>query len=109
MDNHTVTVYRHPNPEIRSFLTTIDLSAPRVEYFKSPLTQEDDASLRPLGLIGAQMVRDILAVEGVLELRIKPKEIRVKKELSSSWEQIETQILEVVQRAIKKKKFKVIK
>lgn len=104
-----VEIYLHPNPEIRSFLTNIEISAYRVEKFKKPLEKDWEHTLKQLGVIGAQVAKEILAIQNVNEIHIKPKEIRVKKEISSSWETIEKKVVEILTRALRKKQIKVVK
>lgn len=104
-----VRIYNHPNPEMKSFLATVEISAPRVEHFKKPLDKDSEKILNQLGIIGAQIVKEIMAIPGVMEIRIKPKEIRMKKEGSSSWEEIEEKVLEILNRAVRKKQIKVVR
>lgn len=104
-----VKIYIHPNPEIRSFLTSTEISAYRVEKFKKPPKKDWEHTLKQLGVIGAQVAKEILAIEDVNEIHIKPKEIRIKKELSSSWESIEKKVVEILTRALRKKQIKVVK
>lgn len=87
-----VTIYEHPNPEMKSSLTTEDISAPRLEHFQRPLERYSETALKSLGVIGAQIVREIMGIPGVKEIRIKPKEIRMTKEIASSWGEIEGRI-----------------
>jgi hypothetical protein len=37
MRNQNVVIYHHPNPEMKSFLISEEISAQRVEHFKRPL------------------------------------------------------------------------
>ena len=104
-----VEIYLHPNPEIRSFLTNTEISAYRVEKFKKPLEKDWEHTLKQLGVIGAQVAKEILAIHDVNEIHIKPKEIRIKKEISSSWEAIEKKVVEILTRALRKKQIKVVK
>jgi hypothetical protein len=108
-DEKKVVIYHHPNPEIKSFLTTEEISAPRLEHFKRPLDNDSEGVLGELGLIGAQIVKDIMAIPGVMEIRIKPKEIRMKKERSSSWEDIEGRVLRILNRALRRKQIRAVK
>jgi len=50
-----------------------------------------------------------LAIQDVNEIHIKPKEIRIKKEISSSWETIEKKVVEILTRALRRKQIKVVK
>lgn len=109
MREQKVVIYNHPNPEMKSFLTTVEISTPRVEHFKKPLDKDSENILKQLGIIGAQIVKEIMAIPGVMEIRIKPKEIRMKKERSSSWEEIEERVLEILNRAVRKKQIKVVR
>jgi len=104
-----IEIYLHPNPEIRSFLTNTEISAYRVEKFKKPPEKEWEHTLKQLGVIGAQVAKEILAIQDVNEIHIKPKEVRIKKEFSSSWETIEKKVVEILIRALRKKQIKVVK
>jgi hypothetical protein len=109
IDDTKVEIYNHPNPEIKSFLTTVELSAPRVEIFKKPFDENREDSLNQLPLIGAQVVKNIMDIPGVREIIIRPKEIRLKKEISSSWEGIEKKVIEILTSALRRKQIKVVK
>jgi len=106
MRDNKVVIYHHPNGEIKSFLTPEEIFPPRVEYFKRPLDKDSEETLRSMGVIGAQVVKEIMAIPGVMEIRIKPKEIRMKKEVSFSWEDIEGKVLEILIRAIRRKQIR---
>jgi len=108
IDDTKVEIYNHPNPEIKSFLTTVELSAHRVEIFKKPLDKNREGSLDQLPLIATQIVKDIMATPGVREIIIKPKEILMKKETSSSWEGIEKRVIEIITSALRRKQIKVV-
>ena len=104
-----VEIYHHPNPEIRSFLTNIEISAHRVEKFKRPLEKDWENSLKQLGVIGGQVAKEIMAIQEVEEIYIKPKEMRIKKATSSSWDKIEKKVVEILTWALRRKQIKVIK
>ncbi|MFC1822478.1 NifU N-terminal domain-containing protein [Thermodesulfobacteriota bacterium] len=108
MDKPTVDIYHHPNPEIKSFLMEDALIPPYVERFKSPLDETSHKTLKKLGFIGAQVVKDIMNVPGISEIRIKPKEIIIKKELSFSWDDLEAKIMNILGRALKRKQIKAV-
>ena len=57
----------------------------------------------------ARIVKEILALSNVREIRIKPKEIRVKKEEYSSWGDIEDRVSEILNRALRRKKIRLVK
>ncbi|MFO7985194.1 MAG: NifU N-terminal domain-containing protein [Desulfatiglandaceae bacterium] len=104
-----VLVYRHPNLDIRSFLTSKEISSYRVEYFKRASFEQAADSLKALGAIGKQAIREIMALPGVEEVHIKPRELRIKKRTSISWNDIEPKIIKILQRAVRKKQIVRIK
>lgn len=109
MGEQKVVIYHHPNPEMKSFLTPLEIFPPRVEHLKNPLKEDSQAILKNMGLIGGQVVRDIMALHGVLALEVKPKEIRVKKEVSASWEDLQDRIVVILERGLRRKSMKVVK
>ena len=109
MEDGTVNIYHHPNPEIRSFLTQEDLFPPRVVLFKKPLQKTADEEFNKMGVFSSQIVRDIMALSGVKEIRVKPKEIRMTKEECASWEDIEEKVCQILERALRKKRIRRIK
>lgn len=109
MSKEGVVIYHHPNPEMRSFLTSEEISAFRVEHFKRPLTGNSEKALRSLGIIGAQIVKEIMAIQDVMEVWIKPKEIRIRKEESSSWKGVEEKVYQILDRAMRRKGMRLVK
>jgi hypothetical protein len=103
-----ITVYHHPNLEIRSYLIEEPISSLRVEHLKGPLTDETSKTLNELGLIGAQVAKEILGINGVNEIKMKPKEIWVKKASSSSWDELEVKIIGIIERALRRKKIRLV-
>src|SRR4030042_4011452 len=97
MGKQEVVIYHHPNPEMKSLLTPLEIFPPRVEHLKKPLTKDSEAALKQFGPIGVQIVRDIMALPGVIELQIKPKEIRVKKDVTASWEDLQDRIVVILE------------
>lgn len=108
MRDNKIIIYHHPNREIKSFLTPEEIFPPRVEFIRRPLGKDSEETLKSLGVIGAQVVKEIMAIEGVMEIRVKPNEIRMKKEELFSWEDIEGKILEILIRAVRKKQIRVV-
>lgn len=103
-----ITVYHHPNPQIRSYLLEESISSLRVEHLKGPLTAETAKSLTKLGLIGSQVAKEILEIGAVYEIRMKPKEVWVKKVELSSWDEVEEKIFNIIGRALRRKKIKLV-
>jgi hypothetical protein len=108
MSSDIIQVIVHPNPEIKSFLFHEPISAPWLEIYKKPLDSATEERISRLGAIGGQIVRDLLEIDGLNWIRINPKEIMLKKELRADWTQIEPAILEILHRALRKKRIHVI-
>ena len=109
MDDAKIEIYIHPNREIRSFMTPLDIFTPRVDHFKNPLDQASQETLKRLTILEARIVREIMAIPGVEEIYTKPKEIRLKKKPSSSWEDIQEKVITVLKRALRRKQIKVVR
>ncbi len=109
MSEPKINIYVHPNPEIKSFTTMEPISPPRVENFKKPLNPQSEESLKQLGVIGSQIVKEVMEIPGVNEIRIKPKEIRIKKEIDASWDDIEFIVCKILKRALQRKMIKIVK
>ena len=107
MPAQNVRIYDHPNPQ--SFLTSVEICAHRVEHFKRPLDRSSQKALEQIGAIGAQVVRDLMALPGVHEISIKPKEVRIKKGAAYSWGDIEERTLEILLRALKRKELRIVR
>lgn len=101
-------IYRHPNPEIRSYLTSAEISKYRVERFTAPGGDGFETQLKTLGTIGAYVVREILAIPGVREVEIKPREVRVKKGTPVSWDRIEPRIMRALNTAFRRKEMRLV-
>lgn len=109
MEEQDIQIYLHPNPEIRSYLTPDILTRPVFDTYEPPLEELPDGLSARLGTIGAQLVREILSVPGVVQLRIKPKELRIKKGPHASWDELEKALLRIVDRAVRKSRIRVLK
>ena len=109
MDSEDVRVYHHPNKEIRSYLTQDEITNPLHEAFENPLTEDEDRLAARLGSIGTHVVKEILALSGVAQIRFKPKEIRVRKIPDVTWDDLEPEILRIVERAVRRRRMRVLK
>lgn len=109
MEPEEIRVYNHPNTHIKSFLTNTVIWPYTVGHFKNPWREIPQDEIKNLGLVSTQLVREIMEIQGVAEIFIKPKEIRVKKEASSSWIEIESRVKSIVKRIIRKKQIKAVK
>jgi len=103
-----ITIYRHPNPEIRSYLTWVEISPYRVERFTASPGEGFESQLKAIGTIGGYAVQEILGIPGVREVEIKPRELRVKKETSGSWDLIEPKILHALNAAFRRKAMRLV-
>jgi hypothetical protein len=109
MSAQKVRIYDHPNPQLKSFLTSLEICAYRVEHFKRPLDRGSEKALEQIGAIGAQVVRDLMALPGVHEVSIKPKEVRIKKGTAYSWGDIQERALEILLRALRRKELRIVR
>jgi hypothetical protein len=109
MDKADIKIYQHPNPELKSFLTPIHIFPPQVHHLKNPLGEPTERALTQLNSVQVQTLKEMMAVPGVKEVYIKPNEIRMKKELSASWQEIETAILKILGRALRRLEIRIVK
>ena len=54
-------------------------------------------------------MKKVMAIPGVNEIRIKPHEIRMKKEEDASWEDIEDKVCKILKKALQRKGIKMVK
>lgn len=108
MGSDKIVTYEHPNPERRSYFTGEYISPPRGEVFRNPVTRDFEKRLQTLGAIGSQIVREALEISGVREIRIRPEEVLVTKEVSASWPSIENEIIRILRRALRKKRIQIV-
>nr|HID59721.1 hypothetical protein [Desulfobacterales bacterium] len=109
MSDSKIVIYHYANREIRSFLIHTEISGYRVEHFRGPVDRGSEDALKRLGVIGAQVVKGIMSIQGVMEIWIKPKEIRIRKEKTSSWDEIEKRIVKVLNEALRRKEIRALK
>ncbi len=109
METRDVRVYAHPNTDIRSYLTSEDITRPRVEVFTSAVEGDPDQRISELGTIGAQTVRELMKLPGLAKIRIKPQEVRVQKVPHASWDDLEEEILRIMERAVRKSRMHLMK
>ena len=105
----SVKIYHHPNPEIKSFLTMESIFPASVGVYKNPFNKIEKENLQRLDAITSQIVMGVMGLPGVKEIRIKPKEIRMKKEEEASWDDIEDKVCQILNRALIKKQIKRVK
>ena len=103
-----IQVYHHPNREIRSYLTTDEISRFRVEVFRAADREAFEDQLKGLGTIGEHVVREVTSIPGVRDLEIKPRELRVIKKTSASWDAIEEKIIQALNTAFRRKKIRIV-
>lgn len=108
MDKIKIVIYNHPNPEIKSFLSAVEIFPPRVESFKKSDNKEPADQLSWFDTVAARAVKELLEVPGVTEIRTKPKEVRMKKEEGSPWEPIVKEVVNILERALRKKNIRVL-
>jgi hypothetical protein len=104
-----VVVYHHPNPHIRSFLTSVEVFAPRVGHFKKRIDKGSKDTYEGLSVLEYQTVKDLMAIPGVEQITIKPREIRMTKGPSSDWEEIETKVVQILESTQRRKWMRLVK
>jgi hypothetical protein len=110
MKRDEIDIYHHPNKEIRSFITPVEIFPPRVQRIRKALQGDWKRTLDPSsGVLERQILRELLDLAGLEQITVKPKEIRLTKERSASWDEIEAAVLKILQRALIKKRIKAIK
>lgn len=109
MENYTVEIYNHPNGEMKSFLLPEPILPPLVLQFKNPLPELSNNVLKDLGSIGERIVLEIIDIQGVDYIRVKPKEIQVRKMVSTSWDEIEGKIRNIIESAVRRSRMKRVK
>lgn len=67
------------------------------------------SALTVLGTVASQIVRDIISIPGVREIRIKPNEVRVKKESYAQWEDIQERIVDTLRHALRKRQLRLVR
>jgi hypothetical protein len=105
----SIDIYYHPNEEIRSFLIPIEIFSRRVEHFQKPLPADWEKTLEPSGTLEKQIFRELLSISGIRRITAKPKELRITKERAAAWATLEPKILNVLKRAVARKRMKVVK
>jgi hypothetical protein len=68
----------------------------------------DDLAVK-LGTAGAQMVRDVMSIPGIAQIRVKPKEVRIRKVPHASWDVMEPEIIRIMDRTVRKSKMRILK
>lgn len=109
MESRAIRIYYHPNLEIRSYLTPEPVTRPLVETFKRPLREDLELVVTRLGTAGAHMVRDLMSLPGIEHIRVKPKEVRIKKNPASSWNELEPGVLKIMERAVQRSRMRVLR
>lgn len=104
-----ISVYHHPNLQIRSFLVEEAISNPVVQSFRAPYSAGDSRELGLLGSVGRQVVTEIMNLPGILEIRIKPKEVRIIKKEGTGWEELEPAIIKTLSSALRRKRLRRVK
>ena len=104
-----IVVYEHPNPHIKSFFIPDPIWPARVEVFRALLPQSSREEMKGMGNICEHVVRELLDIPGVIELRTRPREMLLKKDQATSWENIVPQVLKILRRAIRKQQIHLVK
>ena len=103
-----ITVYEHPNPQLRSFFISASTLPPRVEVFHKSSLDGSWENMQGLGSIGLRMAKELLEIPGLKELRMRPGEILVKKHRAAAWLDIEPEVRRILQRALRKQQIHLV-
>lgn len=85
--------------DVRRYHTTVVISQFHRKRFWHPLTSGSDKHLENIGEAGATLVREALAIPGVVEVRINPYAFSVAKGMAFGWEEVEPSIIEALKKA----------
>lgn len=77
VDNGRVLIEKFGNT-LRGYHTNFEISKDQIEIFYRPLAESSESNLTKVGNVGARLVRNVLALSGVVEIFIKPYELTVK-------------------------------
>ncbi len=88
-----------PNPDIRVYHVTTEISRYSIHNFWRPLHRDSSEKyLEEVGEIGTQLLNEVFALPGVNEVFIKPYELSVTKAGAFDWEDIEPGIIEALKK-----------
>jgi hypothetical protein len=80
-----------------------------VGNYRAPFDSSEESLPVGLGFIESQMIRDIMAIPGIVKITVKPKEVKISKDITCRWDTIENAVINAIERAIMRKKIKIIK
>ena len=78
-----------PNPNVMLVHVTEEMSECPSQAFQRPLRPSSDKYLAEMGEKGAELVRRILAIPGVVDVSIHPYKLRIEKAPLFQWKKIE--------------------
>ncbi len=94
-----IKVQTVPNPEVRVYNLTTEISKHHIHNFWRPLREgSSDKYLEEVGELGASLLHEVFALPGVNEVFIKPYELSVTKGDAFEWDEIEPDILEALKK-----------
>ena len=88
-----------PNLRIKVYHVSVEISQTPIETFLRPLRESSNEYLDKVGEVGTQIVKEILAILGVIEVSIEPYQIQVEKGKAFGWEDIEPGIIGALKKA----------
>jgi hypothetical protein len=50
-----------------------------------------------------------MAIPGIVKITVKPKEVKISKDITCRWDTIENAVINAIERAIMRKRIKIIK
>lgn len=102
-DPKKIVVGIHPNLERRTYHMVTEISQHPIHVFDRPLRKSSEKYMEEVGDVGSRILRETLAVSGVVSVTIHPYELGVEKGKIFSWDTIEPAILNILKDASEKK------
>ncbi|MDB4979044.1 MAG: hypothetical protein JWM56_1230 [Candidatus Peribacteria bacterium] len=91
-----ILVQTFPNPTIREFHSTWQISEARSKSFERPLRDSSTPHLKEIGDPGTKMIQDLFAITGITEVLIKLYSARIYLGAAFAWEDVQASILDVL-------------
>lgn len=102
-DPKKIVVEIHPNLEKRTYHMVTEISQHPIRVFDRPLRKSSEKYMEEVGDVGSRILRETLAVSGVVSVAIYPYELGVEKGKAFSWDTLEPAILNILKDVSEKK------
>ncbi len=99
MARSKIVVKYFSDPNFREYHVSKEISLSH-EIFKRPLRPRSNEYLKRVGKVGAELVRDIIAVPGVASVGIESYHLWVSKGHAFEWAEIESYVVNALKQAV---------